>query len=415
MTRACCLALVGILGVTGIDPGPLFAQGPAPGYPGSAPQAAPQPPAGFPSPYYSDAYSDAYCPPGSEDQWYGGYEEGQAALPKAGKKVIFDGWSFRTEYLNWRTSGPGDTLLGAPIPGNPDPSFPFHANAGFGNPTTAVVPSTSQMQLKHANGIRGTLAADFLYGGSMEVSAFYLARSQGSIQYDNLLNSGFMVATSTLVDNQPANNLYFYNSSYRADFTSRMWGADANYFFDLDRTGFIEFRPLVGARYLQVRENLHQNGVFVDTNFGDTIVTDINSIAMNNLWGPQAGFRLEGVTKFIVVGVEPKFAVMGNSGYADVSSQHFRSNADPLTGNRDHYTSIAGVVDIGVYGKVNLSPNLSLRIGYSYMVISGISRPDGNIVYNDNGALAPPGIVGQASNHRSLNVQGLTLGGELRF
>jgi hypothetical protein len=73
-----------------------------------------------------------------------------------------------------------------------------------------------------------------------------------------------------------------------------------------------------------------------------------------------------------------------------------------------------------VYGKWNITPRFSLRLGYNFMYLGRVTRPEDNISYNDNGAfvppfaLTPPDIRVNMTRH-DIRVHGFNLGGEYRW
>lgn len=407
-----------------VAPGEAFSPGEAPYlqggvYPGQGNSPPLYYPGGPPAPQYA-APQDPYAQPVVGGEWYSGYQDGADAQP-AGQQPFFSGGFFRLEYLNWTISKPGPVLLGAPIRGVGDPSQPqpFFDNGGALQ-AVAFVPNLGQINLKNLNGVRGTMDTDLFYGGTLEVSAFLLDRATSSIEYDGLYNNGTEVVTSTffhgdLGDARNTNNLFAYNRQFKANYTSRLWSIEGNYLFDGDQEGFLQFRPMLGVRYYSVHEALTQEGTFTNTAIiaPDTIST-IDTVAYNQLWGGQLGFRSELVTKYLVLGIEPKFALMGNAGTAQVTTNHFRSNLDPIVSTKENFLTFSTVFDGGTYARVNVTPNLSLRVGYSIMFVSRVSRPGSDIFYNDNGPTNPPAVVARKS-FNDITVQGLTLGAELRY
>ena len=366
--------------------------------------------------------------------WYAGAEE---VGPSPGLNAYnwIDGVYFRGEYLNWTVSNPGDVLLGAPVLGNPDPRKPFVALDAGNNPLGVVqVPSTRDMTLHDLNGGRITLGAEFTYAGAMEVSGFMLERTTSTIQPvglgintpaetpQGILSLPRLSGTSTLVNGAIANNVETYNTFYQATYESQIWGVDASYYIDHDRDGFFQFQPSVGFRYIGLREKLLQRGTFRDITFADPIDTntEIDSTTSNNLFGPQGGFRSELVTKYVVIGFENKIAFTANNMQAGVRSFHFRSNVDPEVITNEDKVGFSPMVDLGVYSRVNLTQNFSLRLGYNLMWIGRVTRPEDNVIYNDNGPYVPPfsfnlpDVVTNLTRH-DIKVYGFNIGGEYRF
>lgn len=383
-----------------------------------APSAAPMPmPYGgpqqmMPPPQGNYGPPGDYCPP----DWVQQYQNGTAYKSSLGRRKVFEGGYVRTEYLNWNIGNPGDTLFGAPVLNNQDPRQPFVATDPFGTVLgLAIVPSAEQMQLDSNNGFRGTIGAEFVNGGAMELGAFVLAPTTSGFTYGNLLTQGLLVGTSTFVGGKLANNIEFYNDYYQATYRSQVWGAEGNFLLDYDRSGLIEFRPLVGFKYVSLNEKLHQRGNFKDLILIFDTTTDIESTTYNNLYGPQIGFRTEIVTQYFTLGVEPKLAVTANTMIANVRTRNFRSVSDGEVSTSQHFTGVSPIFEVGAYGVIPITKYASLRVGYNLMYLLNVTRPEDNIYYNDNGPLPiPPDVVVSATLH-DLAIQGLTLGAEFHW
>ena len=356
---------------------------------------------------------------------------------QVGPLVRTDGAFLRVEYLNWNIRKPGHELLGAPVAGVADPSLPFLVfPPGGGTPFGfAQVPTTSSINLGNISGLQVTGGVSFIDGGSLEVSAFMLARKSsgfrlgraGLIPFDIDNDSGpngdppdeeilegealpLFYGTSTLLNGQVSNHVLLYDT-YQAVFQSRLWEAEANYLYDLDAVGPLQFRPLIGFRYLNLTERLTQTGVFLAV---PPIVTTIDAHTTNNLAGPQIGFRTSVVTEYLEVGITPKIFVLANSMNVNVFTNHLRANFDPIVGSSDHTTRAAFGADVGTYVQINVTPRFSIRGGYNLLWIGNVTRPQKDVYYNDNGIAAPPGVVARLITTDVL-ITGFSVGGELRF
>lgn len=414
MTRARYHALAVLLaGMCGLAHTPAFAQtGPAaPGY------GAPQPMGG--------------------PAWYGTADEVESAPgPLLGPIIHSDGGFLRLEYMNYTIAKPGDTLLGAPVAGVPDPTKPFPVFApGSAQPIAmATVPTTNGMNLGGMNGIQATAGISLIDEGSVEVSGFFFGTKETGYLINHFGISSFqtsagpppvvvqlpdVIATSLFFQGQLSDHLLLYNKSFKATFQSQLWGAEANYFYDQDADGLLQFRPLIGGRYLNLTERLNQTGVFRDFVLGGPdIVSTIDSHTVNNLYGGQFGFRLGMVTKFIEIGVTPKALFMGNTVVADVTTNHLRSNFDPVVSSPSSGKNVTSTFSLGgevvSHVQLNLTPRFCLRGGYNVLWLNRVTRPQNNVFYNDNGTTAAPAVVEKISFHDVL-ISGFTVGAELRF
>ncbi len=424
MTRARVYALAAMLAVCCLGHTSAYAQ-----------SGPPDPAYGYPGPglVSDDGTPLDYCPPPgpmADSPWFGGVEEIPPSNTRVGPPVHFNGWFLRTEYLNWNISAPNkNTLLGAPVAGVLYPQNGFVAFApGTNNPEAfAFVPTTEGITLNSLHGTRVTAGADFLYGGGFEVSGFILARKESGFTFSgfgskDLSNFGFpgvvvpeVFATSTNFNGQISNHLFLYNVSYTAVFQSQVWGTEANFFPDYDASGPFQFKPLIGGRYINFSERLTQVGVFQDRTIAvPPVDTTIGSQTTNNLWGAQGGFRAQVVTKYVEAGVTPKVLFLGDTAVANVFSTHFRSNNDPTLTTRSTTTNFMFGADVSTYATLNLHPNFSIRGGYDLLVLSHVARPQKSIIYNDNGAGSPPGIISKVGFTDAL-IYGFSVAAELRF
>ncbi|HVW00351.1 MAG TPA: hypothetical protein VHB77_08425, partial [Planctomycetaceae bacterium] len=92
-------------------------------------------------------------PAGSSWAWWEGASDPGATqwFSRGNRRPFrsFDGWFFRTEYLNWNYTGPGNTALGSPIQGVVDPTVPREIFDTSTTPPTplgfAAVPTLANM------------------------------------------------------------------------------------------------------------------------------------------------------------------------------------------------------------------------------------------------------------------------------
>lgn len=427
MTRARCYALAVVVGLCVLGHTPAFAQS-GPPAPGSGPGAEFDPNGYPPAPYATPIPEDG-------GPWYGSPEEIEASRDRVGPLVRTDGGFLRVEYLNWTIQKPGNELMGAPVAGVADPTKPFIAYIpGTTVPlAAATVPDTSTINLGNASGLQVTGGVNFLDGGSLEVGAFMLARKESGFTLGNFGNAQIqtdnsgnplaggpiilpsVLATSTLSNGQVSDHLLLYNQSFQAVFQSQLWGGEANYFYDADSVGILQFRPLIGVRYINLTERLTQTGVFQDLLVtSPPIVTTIDSHTINNLWGGQIGFRTQFVTKYLEWGLTPKVLLLGNSMVSDVYTNHLRTNGDPTVSSSNNVTQFTFGFDAATYLQLNLTPSFSVRAGYNVLWLGRVTRPQSDVYYNDGGAAAPPGVISQINFHDIL-ISGLTVGCEFRF
>ncbi len=326
------------------------------------------------------------------------------------------------DYLNFDFEGPGRVQLGSNVAGVVDATRPFSATIA-GLPGTARVPTTEGLRYKNSQGIRGLFGLPTSVG-TFEASIFTFdndsSRKFEAVPPALVLNPAaqIQIATSTLLNGQPSNNLFLYNASFEVATTANFYGAEANWLAKSPYEEGLVTRPLIGFRYLNFQETLFQTGVFTQINPSDvlspSLVSLIDSGTENRVFAPQIGVRLELVNPWITLGFEPKVAFGVNNYSAFVSTERLRSPGDPRVFTEEEDTRFSPIGDFSVYGKIRVRENFSLQVGYQLIVAAGITRPANNIVYNDNGSSNPAAIVVDA-DHERMVWQGLTIGGELRF
>lgn len=422
MTRARCYALAVLVGVCCLGQAPLYAQmGPAPAGYGD--------PAGlFP---VDDGYPvDQPLAPVTPDTWYGTADQLAEASGRYGPIPVNRGWWLRAEYLNWQVRNPGNELLGSPLQGISDPTKPFLVFApGSAIPGgIATVPTTQSIDLTNISGIRATAGMDLIYGGQVEVSAFLLARKQSGFvlplgQPLDATGFGFPgtslpaeVATSTFFQGQLSDHLLLYNQSYQAIFQTQLWGAEANYLADtMDPDGIIQMRPLIGARYINLSERLTQRGTFQDVLLGGPpVVSTIDSLTMNNLYGGQIGLRTQVVSKWFEAGITPKLLFLGNTMLGTVYTNNLRSNLDGTFASTNVTSAFSFGLEAQTYVQLNIAPRVSVRLGYDLLYLTRVTRPQSNIYYNDNGSASAPGITEQTI-FKDILINGWSVAMQIQF
>lgn len=328
---------------------------------------------------------------------------------------------FRTEYLLWDIQNPTKERLGAPLANNVDlnnftvldPVF-FPQQLGF-----AHVPTTDRLTLDDTNGVKLTFGIPF-GPGELELSGFLL-ENQGDKDTMPYLPSpaapfAQFAATTTFTNGQLGSNVLVYDESFVMDYESEVWGADFKYVFDTMRPGEgIKLRPLVGARFINVREHLIQTGVYNNFRTLPDLVSVIDSEANNHVFGGIVGARLEFVHRWFTVGIEPRAGGGINRYLARVETKNLRSVGDGIVRTEEKDTIFSPVIEGTCFARVHVSENISLSVGYNWLGLYNITRPAENIYYNDNGPLpTPPGVVVNAKTSE-MWVRGLMVGGEVRF
>jgi hypothetical protein len=227
-----------------------------------------------------------------------------------------------------------------------------------------------------------------------------------------------------------------YDQGFKSSFSSQIWGSQANWVFDGDNLDEgLQIRPLIGFRYINLRERLDQGGnyTFID-NSGPSgpvlVIADrrITSDVDNNVFGPQIGLRSELVHRWFTVGVEPKVMLGLNSYRTNVTAERILSPTEATSSTGTRKTDFGAAFELGVYGKIHVHPNFSLFVGYNLLWAGHVTRPYDNIAYDvrettviDNNTVPPTVTTTRSSNiheetrFSDIVTQGLTVGGEYRF
>ena len=240
----------------------------------------------------------------------------------------------------------------------------------------------------------------------------------------------------------PGLTALLFDVSYDAAYDSEIWGTEAKLFFEWGPNfNGMSIRPLVGFRYMSFDERFRQVGfsslasnivrtegrlyTVADPAFaplGVTQVTQrgpirasiIDSETENTLFGLQVGTRVEYDHKWFSLGVEPRISLGLNDYEAQVTTINLRNATDGVFVTSEDDLTFAPVFDVSLYGKLHVTPYFSLHAGYNFTYLFQVTRPVDNVVYNDNGPAAPPGVVVDAETV-DMHIQGLSIGGEFRF
>ncbi len=340
---------------------------------------------------------------------------------------------FRTEFLLWSIGDPGNVVLGAPLPLGADPRIPANLPVNGRIDTTTqiglgIVPTLDSVQLHGNNGFRGTFGVP-VGPGTFEASAFVLQTNTSTLDLTEViqtlvdptdpLSDLAFVAQPVLINGVPSVDELVYDVSYQAVLKTSVWGTEANYVFATPNAGdFITFSPLVGLRYFNFRESLHQTGVYNLADAGgiiNPIVGRIDSWTVNNSYGPQIGFRTEMTISRFTVGAEPKVMLGLNSYKANLSTQNIRTNDTTIESPlniQDKETTFGPMVDVKVYSRLALTQNLHVFAAYNLLWAGQLTRPYENIVYNTT---VDAGAFQQNVKTTDAVLQGLSVGAEFRY
>ncbi len=326
---------------------------------------------------------------------------------------------YRVEYLNWTFREPGRVLLGSGVAGQIDPSRDFEATIA-GNIGTVRIPTTDKLRFNDTQGIRGTFGVTTSAG---DFEANYMAFQRHESDFLEIIPPApilspadqTLLATSTLSNGALGTNLFIYDRSFRMTQTGRFQGAEANWVWATPYVEGLAARPLIGFRYFQFQEQLNQRGVFDQQGAIEPITSEIDSGITNRVFAPQLGMRLEYLSRWVTLGVEPKVGLGLNSFDANVTTFRIRSQGDPRVNSSDSGSHFSPIADLSLYARFHVRHNFTLSVGRQFLYARGISRPAENIYYNDLGSANPTASIGVKPAFQSMYWQGLTLSGEFRF
>ncbi len=337
---------------------------------------------------------------------------------------------FRAEYLLFDITNPGDVTLAEPnaLAGPDssliDPTQPqLVSDSATGNVFSGLLPILNAIQINENNGIRGTFGFE-LRDGSLEASAWALQTSSAAFDGNTFINdpnSFFepVIYQPVLQEGASTGFPLIYDISYRAQLKTGVWGSELNWLWnDTNPNDNFDIRPLVGIRYFNFKETLKQRGdyTYIDQVAGSTEILErqINAGTDNYMYGPQFGFRAEMRSKWFDIGATPRVMLGLNSYKATLNtSQILSPTEDPLF-IKQTKTTFGPMADLQVYSRLKLHENFSILVSYNLMWAGMITRPYDNIIY-DTSVTPQAGIFRQDVRSTDAVMQGISIGGELRF
>ena len=337
----------------------------------------------------------------------------------------------RIEYMNTAIDDPGRTLLGAPIAGIDDPREPFVVGTPSGGVVNARVMDVSDVNFENINGMRTTVGIPLRFG-AIEASIWGTEQNTDTIVAKNIPNSNPLnpvnaIATSLLTAGAPGPVVVLHDEGFTAPFSAQIFGIETNlyYYYQNPRLG-LRVLPVIGFRHNDYDENLAQRGLFSNTSgavpgagtLNPPLLRQINSKVDNNLYGGQAGVRIEFAHQWVTLGVEPKVGVGINHYEATVQTVDLRDSPfapivdDGVTVSRLSKDNTSPTFDMQTYANIHVNHWFNLRVGWTFTWLGEIARADDIIYYNDLGIAAPP-AVGTRANSSNVWTSSFTIGGEI--
>lgn len=346
-----------------------------------------------------------------------------AVLANAFRPPLSDTW-LRVEYLHWRFENPGDRLLGSPLSTveHPQLMFPvFDLNEPASLIGVARVPTIDDVNLTDNQGLRLTYGIPLTFG-ELELSGFMFERAD-AVGAETMLNQPrlpgqfpFFAATSTFLNGIPFNNVQLWDQSFRYEYKADLWGADARFVWQGGSIGEgLHIKPIVGARVLNLDEQLIQTGVYTG---GGALprpqigIVDIKT--RNYFWGPMIGARVELAHRWFQIGVDPSVTLGLNTYEARVKTLNFVSIFDPELVTKTNQTDFSPVFEAKAWLRVPVTENLSLYGGYSVLYAPKTARPASSVTYDVISATGRSNVHAR-KNLEEWDAHGFNVGLEYRF
>jgi len=304
-------------------------------------------------------------------------------------------------------------------------------------------PESRQLEFGAFNGARGTVGVNFDRFG-LEADFLYLPTVTKT---GNLFNAGVPVSVAQSYTRAGTDTTISLLSSLsgsasggiRSDVSSELWGAELNvrlpfYNFMTDMTDSI-----VGARYLELQENLSLY-TRSDLNGGNSVIVQDNIATKNRFYGGQLGLngRINGTSRGIgfdttgkmALGVVRQEATLSGSNAflapgaaADTENGGLFARGAALgTFERDRFAMIYEQTFNVTY---NFTERTQVYVGYSIIWISSVMRPGEAIdqSINDSGVRFVAGVpAGNTQNRPAFDwnandlwMQGMNFGFRLQY
>lgn len=334
----------------------------------------------------------------------------------------YEGLFFRVEYLNWDFKTP-NSVMGESTLLTDNITQPFDVT-GFLDPaldTSGVgkVSVLDELTLHNSNGVRGVLGVPLTFG-TFEAGAmgFHIAEeSFNAGPIDGSTTNPFRLNSFT-VNGQTTDQFKVYTSDYNVNYTSKLYGADANLIFDGISGDYLTLKPIAGFRFANLSETMEESGIF-ESSTVPAFQSEIVSTTLNNLYIPQVGMRFQFETKWFTLAFDPKVGLGLNDYYNKVSSNNIFPGGGYLE-SKDSSNALMQMVDLGVTGRVPVSEYFNITLGYNFLWLGRVSRASHNVAY-DAEATDPTDISTYSNNVHvdsqltDMFFQGASIGGEFIY
>lgn len=410
------------------------------------------PQSGFPSTGYIGAPGSG---PSQQNVWgeggyYGGGSDPYAQLrPGQGYESdrrlgallggpVRESW-VRFDVLHWSIKGADETLLGAPVApdtvGTPydlsgqDRSRRLQALdriTGARPQTFGVVPTLGQSEESGIVGFRGSFGIPTVIG-DFEANGFVFEEHNETVKvtpftdsfaFQNLSLIGAVTMTN---DGVIVNDtMILFSEGLKAAHNVDFYGFETNLVnLPFTPNSSLLIRPIVGFRYLNLRDQLTISGQDVPDPLNDpTNVLNhyISSRSQNHVFGPQIGFRAESqMAQRFTLGTDFKLLFGINRIQNRVNTEQIFTMTELPQEDTTEVTRFAPVVDFSVYGRLKAHEYVNLMISYQLLVGDGFSRSYDTINYDASSSVTDPPQIRSKNSLDTFYAHGLVLGVEIVF
>lgn len=344
-------------------------------------------------------------------------------------------WGSVEYLLHWNKRAQAPALV---TTGNPADFSP----GALGQPGTRILLGGGNMGYGNFNGIQATL------GAWLDKCNLIGVEASGFLQEQRTLGAGF---TANGAGVPP-----LYVPVFRADlgregaftiadpvllggigrdlavaFRTRFWGTELNGVARLYRTDNLTADLLVGARYLDLSEDLTLTADLLEGG-GDFRLQD-SFLTRNQFFGGQIGTRLGWHSELFLVELTTKIAFGNNHEMVDIAGSTtkdtkgaittFRGGILTMPTNIGHQTSdmFAVAPEVNLKIGINVTKNITGFVAYDFLYLSNVVRAGDQIDRNINPTQATGApLIGvarpvRAFDHTDFYSHGVNFGVELRF
>jgi hypothetical protein len=315
--------------------------------------------------------------------------------------------ALEADYLLWWTKR-------GPLPGSLVTAAPAGNTAAANDPNTSVLFGNESVNFGAQSGLRvgATYFADPRSDIGFELGFFWLARQTANFTSAGSAGGNLVVLQSSVSPNGQETGLEValpgsISGYVTVGMSTRLIGTEANILLDELAPGTERFRPLIGLRYIGLRERYREsvfvasqapNGISLNDLGVTSIVQEDLFAAETDYYAAQVGFRYgvrEGIFDFDLVtkvglGWSHQRTFISGTSTADtgeVGFGGFRALSSNI-GSHDK-DAFAVMTEVGGNLGVYLTDNVRFRAGYTFLYLNSVMRPGQQIDRAIDQTIAP--------------------------